>query len=254
MGKYLAQQTAECLNKYELGPKLLTVCMDNASNNNTFTTELQKHFPTFGGPKFHSRCGAHITNLMAKAYLSIFSKLTSCKRGAPAEIASAPAHKHRRNTGSSVEVANAQPVQENPTGSNIENEDSEGLVDNINEDKAEYDNATVKASVAAAFSDAKKVFGITVSESNQQMAQQLLPKLTDSQWDLSKQLVSELRVPLIHQVVPALLKLRDRLLSTLKNPAPGLHLLLQVASYASLKVFDKYMQLFEDASIYWVAI
>ncbi|KAG8684379.1 hypothetical protein FRC11_012189 [Ceratobasidium sp. 423] len=103
---------------------------------------------------------------MAKAYLSIFSKPTSHKRGAPAEIASAPAPKGRRNTGSSVEVANAQLVQENPTGSDIENEDSEGPVDNIDEDNVEYDNATVKASVATAFSDAEKVFGIKVSESN----------------------------------------------------------------------------------------
>ncbi|KEP45111.1 putative AC transposase, partial [Rhizoctonia solani 123E] len=65
-GEYLAQRTSECLNKYELGSKLLTVCMDNASNNNTFTTELQRRFPSFGGPKFRSRCGAHISNLMAK--------------------------------------------------------------------------------------------------------------------------------------------------------------------------------------------
>ncbi|KAH7334995.1 hypothetical protein B0J17DRAFT_630941 [Rhizoctonia solani] len=65
---------------------------------------------------------------------------------------------------------------------------------------------------------------------------------------------SETQVPLIHQVVPALLKLQDHLQSTMKSPAPGLHPLLQVATFASLKVFDKYMRLFEDASIYWVAI
>ena len=67
-------------------------------------------------------------------------------------------------------------------------------------------------------------------------------------------LFSETQVPLIHQVVPALLKLQDRLQLTMKNPASGLHPLLRVAAYASLKVFDKYMHLFEDASIYWVAI
>ena len=56
--------TTHISNEFML--QLLTVCMDNASNNNTFTTELQKLFPSFGGPKFRSRCGAHISNLMAK--------------------------------------------------------------------------------------------------------------------------------------------------------------------------------------------
>ncbi|KAF8595109.1 hypothetical protein BDV93DRAFT_457606, partial [Ceratobasidium sp. AG-I] len=46
--------------------KLLTVCMDNASNNDTFTAHLQKLFPSFGGASFRSRCAAHILNLMAK--------------------------------------------------------------------------------------------------------------------------------------------------------------------------------------------
>ncbi|CUA71178.1 Putative AC transposase [Rhizoctonia solani] len=343
-GEYLAQKTSECLNKYELGPKLLTVCMDNASNNNTFTTELQKLFPSFGGPKFRSRCGAHIGNLMAKAYLSIFSKPTTRKRGPLAnEVVPTPPTKRRRANGSSADAIPPQSLEENALDADIESDNAEGLVDNIDDDKAEYDTVTVKASVAAAFSEAEKTLGIVISESDRQMAQQLLPKisglanraknspvvqhkfeqyvasipglgrsphpslpcsvptrwntelisirghvqkraavkqltadqdlslreyqLTDPQWELSEQLVSELRfferltllfsetqVPLIHQVVPILLKLRDRLRATIKNPAPGLHPLLQVAALASLKVFDKYMRLFEDASIYWVAI
>ncbi|KAG8728807.1 hypothetical protein FRC11_010151 [Ceratobasidium sp. 423] len=178
----------------------------------------------------------------------------------------------------------------------MENDNGEGPIDDIDEDKAEYNNATVKASVVAAFAEVEKMFGIEVSDSDRQMAQQLLPKisglanhaknspvvqhkfesyvaaipglscsphpslpcsvptrwntelmcirghvqkreavkqltsdwdlslrgyqLTDAQWKLSEQLVSELRmferltllfsetqVPLIHQVVPALLKL-----------------------------------------------
>ncbi|CAE6473416.1 unnamed protein product [Rhizoctonia solani] len=343
-GEYLAQKTEECLNKYGLGPKLLTVCMDNASNNNTFTTELQKLFPSFGGPKFRSRCGAHITNLMAKAYLSIFSKPSTRKRGPPTtDVVPAPPAKRRRGNGNSVEAANAQSLEESPIDGDIEIDSVEGPVDDIDEDKAEYDTFTVKASVTAAFSEAEKSLGIKISESDRQMAQQLLPKisglanraknspvvqhkfeqyaasipglsrsphpslpcsvatrwnteltcirghvqkraavkqltadrdlslreyqLTDPQWELSAQLVSELRlferltllfsetqVPLIHQVIPALMKLRDRLQSTVKSPTPGLHPLLQVAAFASLKVFDKYMRLFEDASIYWVAI
>jgi hypothetical protein len=61
-------------------------------------------------------------------------------------------------------------------------------------------------------------------------------------------------VPLIHQVIPVLLKLRDRLNGTISNPNQQIHPLLRVASHVALKVFDKYMRLFEDASIYWVAL
>jgi hypothetical protein len=65
---------------------------------------------------------------------------------------------------------------------------------------------------------------------------------------------SETKVPLIHQVIPALLKLHDRLQTTVKTPEPNLHPLLRVAARASLRVFDKYMQLFEESNIYWVAL
>ncbi|KAG8729482.1 hypothetical protein FRC12_020948 [Ceratobasidium sp. 428] len=67
-------------------------------------------------------------------------------------------------------------------------------------------------------------------------------------------LFSETKVPLIHQVVPALWKLRDRLQATVDRPAPKLHPLLRVAAQASIKVFDKYMRLFEESSLYWVAL
>ncbi|CAE6371544.1 unnamed protein product [Rhizoctonia solani] len=48
------------------------------------------------------------------------------------------------------------------------------------------------------------------------------------------------------------MKLKDRLQATLSNPL--VHPLLRVPSHAALKVFDKYMRLFEDASIYWIAL
>ncbi|KAF8595110.1 hypothetical protein BDV93DRAFT_457550, partial [Ceratobasidium sp. AG-I] len=100
-------------------------------------------------------------------------------------------------------------------------------------------------------------------------------QLTREQWELANRLASELKacgitslnfntrltllfskteVPLIHQVIPALLKLRDQLQATMKNPAPGLHPLLRVAACASLEVFNKYMGLFQQSAIYWVAI
>ncbi|KAG9081574.1 hypothetical protein FRC06_005502 [Ceratobasidium sp. 370] len=90
-------------------------------------------------------------------------------------------------------------------------------------------------------------------------------ELTDAQWPLAETLISELKaferltnvfsetqVPSIHQVVPALLKLQDRLRTSAGNSS--LPPLLRVAAQASLAVFDKYMHLFEMSGIYWVAL
>jgi hypothetical protein len=67
-----------------------------------------------------------------------------------------------------------------------------------------------------------------------------------------QKIFSETQVPSIHQVVPALLKLQDRLLASVGNPS--LPPLLRVAAQSALDVFDKYMRLFKSSSIYWVAL
>ncbi|KAG8704687.1 hypothetical protein FRC11_009657, partial [Ceratobasidium sp. 423] len=80
-------------------------------------------------------------------------------------------------------------------------------------------------------------------------------KLSDNDvWSMSADAIQETQVPLIHQVILALSKLQDRLQTAVNNPAPGVHPLIRVASHAALKVFDKYVHPFEDASIYWVAL
>ncbi|CAE6371524.1 unnamed protein product [Rhizoctonia solani] len=177
-GEYLAQQTAECLNKYDLGPKLLTVCMDNANNNNTFTLELQKRFPTFGGPSFRGRCSAHIVNLMAKAYLSIFSKPANRKRSTQGNGAFQAPSKRCRLVNNPTDVASTESPGEYDAGNDSDSEGEDGPADDIDEDKSEYNNATVKASVIAAFSEVEKNFGLVISQSDRQTAQQLLPKIS----------------------------------------------------------------------------
>ncbi|KAH7334996.1 hypothetical protein B0J17DRAFT_672337, partial [Rhizoctonia solani] len=89
-----------------------------------------------------------------QAYLSIFSKPKARKKGLPAnEAVPVPPAKRCRGNGNLVEVANAQPSKENLLDGNTEIDNLEGPVDDIDEDKAEYNNVIVKASVAAAFSD-----------------------------------------------------------------------------------------------------
>ncbi|KAF8593276.1 hypothetical protein BDV93DRAFT_461534, partial [Ceratobasidium sp. AG-I] len=45
---------------------IATVCLDNASNNDTFVCGLAVSLPSFRGPKSRVRCFAHIMNLVAK--------------------------------------------------------------------------------------------------------------------------------------------------------------------------------------------
>ena len=184
--------------------------MDNASNNDTFTTHLQKLFPSFGGSSFRSRCVAHILNLMAKvspnpifacymrclaewyvlqAYLSVFSTSITRKRTLPANEATLPAQKqqhleqgaarastHTDSAGSSnIGAPGEDHSAGDDAGDDFDGDDEESrdasVSDNVDEDKAEYDEKAVKASVGAAFTRVEKEFNVTVPPSERHSAQ-----------------------------------------------------------------------------------
>ena len=65
-GVYLAARVAELLMKYGIQDKLMALVCDNASNNDTMITELERLLPNFGGAKFRVRCFAHVLNLVVK--------------------------------------------------------------------------------------------------------------------------------------------------------------------------------------------
>ncbi|KAJ3573237.1 hypothetical protein NP233_g2572 [Leucocoprinus birnbaumii] len=48
-GKYLAQQVHNCLKRFRLSDRLVSICMDNAANCNKLAEELPTLIPTFGG-------------------------------------------------------------------------------------------------------------------------------------------------------------------------------------------------------------
>ncbi|KAF8999055.1 hypothetical protein BDZ89DRAFT_898876, partial [Hymenopellis radicata] len=52
--------------------QFLSLMMDNASNNDTLTAELEKLIPSFRGDKQRTRCFAHTINLVARAFLRLF--------------------------------------------------------------------------------------------------------------------------------------------------------------------------------------
>ncbi|KAG9080826.1 hypothetical protein FRC06_006120 [Ceratobasidium sp. 370] len=266
---------------------------------------------------------------MAKAYMSVFSLPANRKRAAKVKEAPLEPNKRRQivadtvSTGSSSSNSERKSEPEEHNAGDDTDSDTEGMImDDVDEDKAAHDAATVQESNTAAFSER---FGLVIPQSERTAAQKLLPKisglatrakkspivqhkfeeyvasipglstaphpalacsvstrwntellstrshvhyhpavqkLTDDrdlslkkyqlsgiQWGLAEQLSVELQaferltllfsqtqVPLIHQVIPALLKLQDQLQATVLNPAPRLHPLFRVAAQAALKM------------------
>ncbi|KAF8595112.1 hypothetical protein BDV93DRAFT_414169, partial [Ceratobasidium sp. AG-I] len=55
-GAYMAEKTSECLARYGLEEKLLSVVLDNASSNDTLVNQLSQRVPHFRGSKSRVRC------------------------------------------------------------------------------------------------------------------------------------------------------------------------------------------------------
>ncbi|QRV80904.1 hAT family dimerization protein [Ceratobasidium sp. AG-Ba] len=91
--------------------------------------------------------------------------------------------------------------------------------------------------------------------------------LEDEQWDLLDQLVRVLRifkeatdlfsqseVPLVHEVVPVFVCMRQRLERVRDDGGERLHPLIRAAAHSALLVYNKYMGLFTESEVYWIAI
>ncbi|KAG9081639.1 hypothetical protein FRC06_005475, partial [Ceratobasidium sp. 370] len=65
-GDYLTSRIAECLHRYGIDKRVLSVCLDNARNNDTLVDSLSLRIPSFCGSSSRVCCLAHVINLMAK--------------------------------------------------------------------------------------------------------------------------------------------------------------------------------------------
>ena len=70
-GIHLAEAFAGMLEQFRIGEKILSVTCDNASNNDKMVAEMPKSLTCFS-PVNHTRCFAHILNLVAKSLLKQF--------------------------------------------------------------------------------------------------------------------------------------------------------------------------------------
>lgn len=73
-GEYLAEMTADCHIEYGLTTSVLSIALDNATNNDKMLTELPLLLPESAtvGTDYHIRCFGHIINLSVKAFLALF--------------------------------------------------------------------------------------------------------------------------------------------------------------------------------------
>ncbi|CCO37739.1 hypothetical protein BN14_11898 [Rhizoctonia solani AG-1 IB] len=174
-GEYLAQKTAECIWRYGLGNKLCTICMDNASNNNTFARRLPALVPGFSGPQSRVRCAAHVLNLVVKSFTSYFMSPAQRKRKSAA--VKAKVTRKQRRIGKNV--AEKAPEELDGTAVNGENDlppngdaesesesDAPDSVpgDSIDIGKAVHDEYVIKSNMDSALHYARTQLGIEIPE------------------------------------------------------------------------------------------
>ncbi|QRV82979.1 AC transposase [Ceratobasidium sp. AG-Ba] len=132
-GEYLALRVAERFKRYGIDKKVLSICLDNAYSNNTLIDSLSALIPSFRGAKNRVRCLAHIINLMAKAFLSLFSKPPRRKK------ASLSTGQPRAN------VPLSTPAQHVDAPEIEDEDDTDGVLQpETDPDKQEYDDRVVQ--------------------------------------------------------------------------------------------------------------
>ncbi|QRW00786.1 hAT family dimerization protein [Ceratobasidium sp. AG-Ba] len=136
-GEYLASRIEDCLKRYGISHKVLSICLDNASNNDTLVESLARLIPSFRGPRNRVRCLAHIINLMAKAFLSLFTRPPRRKKAAEPS-------KQQALTASSAAV------QIDQSSGDIEEDTDDVLKPHTDPDKQEFDDRKIQKNVQKA--------------------------------------------------------------------------------------------------------
>ncbi|KEP49957.1 hAT family dimerization protein [Rhizoctonia solani 123E] len=185
-GMYMAAKTMECLQRFKITNQIMSVCLDNASNNDTFVRELDHSLPNFHGAKSRVRCFSHVTNLMAKAFMAPFTSPTSKKR----KTVNNPMPPSRR-----IEAASSGPRTGPATNDNIPlNMDDSSVVPDIDSSAASnqasgqpdgdeameaYDQAIAQAAVLTILDRRQDTHQLSVESTDLQEARMIIPKITE---------------------------------------------------------------------------
>ncbi|KAG9092375.1 hypothetical protein FRC06_000123 [Ceratobasidium sp. 370] len=176
-GTYMAEKTVECLEHFGVRNQIVSMCLDNARNNDTFTQSIASKLPNLLGSKMRARCVAHIANLIDKAFLDLYTRPASKKRRVSGDNLATP-----------VQPSTAAPsfMPESDASGNDSTESGAPLdaENDVDEAKEMFDQAEVKVAVAKAFEYMKTTYGVVVTAPELREAQELLSKINGFAHDI----------------------------------------------------------------------
>ncbi|EUC56298.1 hypothetical protein RSOL_170680, partial [Rhizoctonia solani AG-3 Rhs1AP] len=184
-GAYLAEKTLESLDQFGLQHHIVSVCLDNASNNDVLVWHLALSLPNFPGAQFRGRCMAHMINLIAKAFMLVFSRPSPkkrkiatnarvlAKRSAPNNSTTQPSTANGSSTSEPTELDDPElpSLDELDTALNVTGElPDEGM--------EQHDTIEVQKAVGAAIEGMVDLFGVRLSDDELKEAREIFPKAT----------------------------------------------------------------------------
>ncbi|KAE9383065.1 hypothetical protein BT96DRAFT_961106 [Gymnopus androsaceus JB14] len=140
--------------------------MDNASNNDTTTTELARILPTFQGLLWRIRCILHILNLIAKAILAHFTKVA--KRTKTADSSNS-----HPDLDEIVEEDDSEDLELN----NAAVADEEDEQSTVSTAQLIHDTGVVKSIRARAIAE-MAIKGVQITAATQKCAEGIIPKVS----------------------------------------------------------------------------
>ncbi|VDC05352.1 unnamed protein product [Peniophora sp. CBMAI 1063] len=189
-GKYLAKAFYDCIKGFGLDKHIMGLCMDNASNCQTTAKELSKLIPRFLGDEWRTRCLAHIVNLVAKMFLSFFTKPVVRKKKATAASKSKKGRRqadpepldqslgeedHEQDLdGQALELPDV-PTEEDQELADAMDDESQDANGDSSSGQVAHDASAVKTERDIAIEEMQKR-GIIITDEIQALAESLLPK------------------------------------------------------------------------------
>ncbi|CAE6474836.1 unnamed protein product [Rhizoctonia solani] len=178
-GVYLAEKTLQCLDRFGLRHHIVLVCLDNASNNNTLVRHLLLSLPNFPGAHFHGRCMAHITNLIAQAFMSVFNRPSSRKRKLATSLgARVLTQQLPPNINPTFANSADAPEPNNPEQPTLDVLDVALDIPGelVDEGKEQHNTVEVQKAVAAAIETVYNLYGLCLSDDKLRNAREVFPK------------------------------------------------------------------------------
>ncbi|QRV82276.1 AC transposase [Ceratobasidium sp. AG-Ba] len=171
-GEYLAHKAADCMNRFGLNSKLVSVCLDNAKNNDTFTKSLSLLIGSFIGPESRTRCAAHVVNLIVKAFTDHFTTQKRRKR----KVAPVKSTQRKRQKGKAPAKKVETTIANIDEDSDEENTDDEGPKDHIDNAQIAHDQFVLRECTEAALLYGKDVLGLVVNDETRAVAREIITK------------------------------------------------------------------------------